>query len=115
MITIPGNNFTEFYFFQNKYYYIYNLTFRCLEIGNLLLKSYYKHLPEYNKLTGLTEMTVAKICNGSNLLDEADYHLDKAEKILKVTHGNDHSRLTKDCQLIRKSINLNRKMININT
>ena len=49
-----------------KAYYIRQIrddnTKRCLEIGKMLLINYYKHLPAYNKLTGLTEMTVAKIC-----------------------------------------------------
>ena len=68
---------------------IYGFSHRCLEIGNKLLTNYYKNLPPYNKLTGLTEMTVAKICNSLNLLNEAELHIQKAEQILR-----DHSQTT---------------------
>ena len=40
-------------------------------------------------MTGLTEMTVAKICNSLNLLNEAELHIQKAEQILR-----DHSQTT---------------------
>ena len=46
------------------------------------------------------------------MVQEAETHLEKAEKIMKITHGLQHPRMFIDCQEIRNRISYLRKMEN---
>ena len=46
------------------------------------------------------------------MVQAAETHLERAEKILKITHGLQHPRMSIDCQEIRNRICYLRKMEN---
>ena len=46
------------------------------------------------------------------MVREAERHLEKAEKIMKITHGLQHPRMFVDCHEIRNRICYLRKMEN---
>ena len=56
--------------------------------------------------------TLLKYCFRLKMVHEAETHLEKAEKIMKITHGLQHPRMSIDCQEIRNRICYLRKMEN---
>ena len=78
----------------------------CLYILRLTLENLRKNLPLYYDVIGLTEISTSEICIKLNLLEEAEMHINKAEEIFRVTHGINHSLITRGCSKIRQDINV---------
>ena len=81
----------------------------CLVISRLMLTNIYQNCPHYCLIRGLHEMMFAILCNGMNLVEEAELHINRAKDIFKVTHGDDHPILTKYCGRYSKEIEWNQQ------
>ena len=75
----------------------------CLQVVKLMLINYEFNGLIYKYTTGIMEQKTATICWNLGLIAEAISHLNKAEEILKVTHGEDSSEVSQ-CKTIRNQI-----------
>ena len=75
----------------------------CLKVVKLMLINYEFNGLIYKYTTGILEQKTATICLNLGLFSEAISHLNKAEEILKVTHGEDSSEVAQ-CKIIRNNI-----------
>ena len=68
-----------------------------LEIRKLRLNHNYGHLPQYRQDFGFHHFKISCNCFELGLIDEAEFHLKKAEEIMKVAFGEEHPYV-KECQ-----------------
>ena len=70
----------------------------ALEIRKLKLDHDSAHLPQYHKNFGRLNILISDAYFALKLLDKSEFHLKKAEEIIKVAYGEDHPYM-QDCQM----------------
>ena len=78
-----------------------------LEIRKLKLNHHSAHLPQLHCEIGQLNLHISDACFALKLFDKAEFHLKKAEELIKVVYGEDHPWMQK-CQRLRMELLISR-------